>query len=139
MYVIRQDRKLDYGVQGKLEFAGMDNGKRKINIYINPDRRGVCSFLDPLAHELKHAYQYYEGRLGFAYKRGGSYDSNNCQRFEMEAGERGQIFSGKNIECHNKFELNKSDDFKLDPYYEKFSEEPSFKREDGGAFNTPNK
>lgn len=54
-------------MQGKLEFAGMDNGKRKINIYINPDRRrGVCSFLDPLAHELKHAYQYYEGRLGFA-------------------------------------------------------------------------
>ena len=139
LYVIRQDRKLDYGVQGKLEFAGMDNGKRKINIYINPDRRGVCSFLDPLAHELKHAYQYYEGRLGFAYKRGGSYDSNNCQRFEMEAGERGQIFSGKNIECHNKFELNKSDDFKLDPYYEKFSEEPRFKREDGGVFNTPNK
>lgn len=57
----------------------------------------------------------------------------------MEAGKRGQIFSGKNIECHNKFELNKSDDFKLDPYYEKFSEEPRFKREDGGAFNTPNK
>ena len=140
LYVIRQDRKLAYGVQGKLEFAGMDNnGKRKINIYINPYRRGVCSFLDPLAHELKHAYQYYEGRLGFAYKRGGSYDSNNCQRFEMEAGKRGQIFSGKNIECHNKFELNKSDDFKLDPYYEKFSEEPSFKREDGGVFNTPNK
>ena len=140
LYVIRQDRELAYGVQGKLEFAGMDNnGKRKINIYINPDRRGVCSFLDPLAHELKHAYQYYEGRLGFAYKRGGSYDSNNCQRFEMEAGERGQIFSGKNIECHNKFELNKLDDFKLDPYYEKFSEEPRFKREDGGVFNTPNK
>ena len=140
LYVIRQDRKLAYGVQGKLEFAGMDNnGKRKINIYINPYRRGVCSFLDPLAHELKHAYQYYESRLGFAYKRGGGYNSNNCKQFEMEAGERGQIFSGKNIECHNKFELNKSDDFKLDPYYEKFSEEPRFKREDGGVFNTPNK
>lgn len=139
MYVIRQDRKLDYGVQGKLEFVGMDNGKRKINIYINPDRRGVCSFLDPLAHELKHAYQYYESRLGFAYKRGGGYNSNNCQRFEMEAGERGQIFSGKNIECHNKFELNKSDDFKLDPYYERFDKEPRFKREDGGVFNIPNK
>ena len=138
MYVIRQDRKLDYGVQVKLESAGMDNGKRKINIYINPDRRGVCSFLDPLAHELKHAYQYYESRLGFVYKRGG-YNSNNCQRFEIEAGKRGQIFSGKNIECHNKFELTKSDDFKLEPYYEKLREEPWFDSTKGGAFNVPSK
>lgn len=57
----------------------------------------------------------------------------------MEAGKRGQIFSGKNIECHNKLELNKSDDFKLDPYYEKLGEEPWFDSTKGGAFNVPSK
>ena len=87
VYSIRTDESSD--AKNKLVYKGeREDGKRSIQINLKK-RAGMSS----IAHELKHAYQYYEGRLGFILDPSGKHvSSNDCKFFEREAFTRGNMF-----------------------------------------------
>jgi RHS repeat-associated protein len=98
------------------------NEIRKINI----DTRSDLFFMNALAHELKHAYQYYQCRLVFI---GGTKMGLNSQEFEKEAFERGNRFSGSTLLNNNFFKINytyKGDEYKTGYYSNLLSSRDSF-------------
>jgi hypothetical protein len=86
VYSIRIDEKLDS--DGALVYNGeKDDRKRLILIKLKKRAMSVVS------HELKHAYQYYKGQLGFILDQSGKQvGNNNCKTFEREAFTRGNMF-----------------------------------------------
>ena len=86
VYSIRFDEKLDS--DGALVYNGeKDDRKRLILIKLKKRAMSVVS------HELKHAYQYYKGQLGFILDQSGKQvGNNNCKTFEREAFTRGNMF-----------------------------------------------
>ena len=87
VYSIRTDESSD--AKNKLVYKG-EREDRKRSIQINLKKRAGMS---SVAHELKHAYQYYEGRLGFILDPSGKHvSSNDCKIFEREAFTRGNMF-----------------------------------------------
>ena len=77
---------------GQLTYGGKSaNGGSIVNINI----RGFESLtLSKQSHELKHAFQFYQGKLGFYVKNGIYIGSNMNQEWEKAAYFRGDIFSG---------------------------------------------
>ena len=109
LYVIRQGVALKGNVLGKVELGEIEDGKRVINISLADKRSSVYLFLKTLSHELKHAYQYLIGDLGFAIfyidgKR--RVTSNDSQHLEKQACMRGDMFSRGIKMARQKFDLN---------------------------------
>ena len=124
VYSIHTDEKLD--CDGKLVYNGeRDDGKRLIQIKLK--KRAGMSFV---SHELKHAYQYYEGRLEFILDQSGrQVGSNNCKIFEREAFTRGNMFEDAlHIEGSHSLPIYNIDPekytFQHGSKYEKFPEDP---------------
>ncbi len=102
---------MNFGVNinsdGEFKYAGQnESGQNVFNINIKQSSEILAWTFDEMAHELKHAYQYYEGKLGFAIAQNGSqYNTNNSRDLEVQAKFRGDLFFG-NTMTHNKtFEL----------------------------------
>ncbi len=94
------------------EITYKDKQMRKINV----DLRSDGFFMSTMAHELKHTFQYYEGRLVLI---AGTKKGFNAQNFEKEAFERGDRFLGNTLYNNNRFNLNysyKGDAHKTGPY-----------------------
>ena len=88
VYFIQNDETLKSN--GKLVYNG-EGENRKKHILIKLEKRASMS---TLSHELKHAHQYYEGRLGFILDQSGcQITTNNCKVFEREAFTRANMFS----------------------------------------------
>ena len=109
LYVIRQGVALEENVLGKVELGEIEDGKRVINISLADKRSSVYLFLKTLSHELKHAYQYLIGDLGFAIfyidgKR--TVTSNDSQHLKKQACMRGDMFSGGIKMARQKFDLD---------------------------------
>ena len=108
---VKMKKKTTYG---ELRYSGVNSsGQRKISINLATKQKDVFIFMGTMAHELKHAYQYYNKQLGFILSNGIQTSSSNSQALEREAHIRGDMFSG----CHNvtnkqgmrfNFELNPS-------------------------------
>ena len=77
-----------------------DGKMKQINIDIAPGGFPLNS----LAHEFKHAHQYYQGRLIFLAGTKGGYDSKELER---EAYERGDRFSGGLLINGNTLSVNR--------------------------------
>ncbi len=124
LYYIRSDVKFENTVKGgQTYYAGeVEYDKKKIR-QINIDIAPTNFPLNPLAHEFKHAYQYYEGRLIFMK---GTKEAFNSRELEKEAFERGNRFSGPTIYNNNKFNMLYKFDFQKFTFpnedYEKLDE-----------------
>jgi len=98
---------MNFGVNinsdGEFKYAGQnESGQNVFNINIKQSSEILAWTFDEMAHELKHAYQYYEGKLGFAIAQNGSqYNTNNSRDLEVQAKFRGDLFFG-NTMTHNK-------------------------------------
>lgn len=55
----------DNTTNGMLSYCGKRDGKNNIRIFLASKHRSVFMFMGTLAHELKHAYQFYSGELVF--------------------------------------------------------------------------
>ena len=103
IYRITNGVNLGKNVQGEVSYGGTNEaGLNIIQIDLAPTGN-VAFYLDPLAHELKHAYQYFEGYLGFSYDANGIKQSNNSIEFEKEAHLRGGLFKGNTMINNNRF------------------------------------
>ena len=123
VYSIQPDETLK--TNGKLVYGGeRSDGKRSIQIKL-AKREGMST----VAHELKHAYQYYEDRLGFVLDQSGKQvSSNNCKIFEREAFTRGNMFSDVLLTNGGRLKIYNLDPekyiFQHGSKYEKFQEYP---------------
>ena len=109
---------------GELRYSGVNSsGQRKISINLATKLKDVFLFMGTMAHELKHAYQYYNKQLGFVLSNGIQISSSDSQELECEAHIRDDMFSG----CHNvtnrqSLKLN----FELNPLNYKFTKGTSY-------------
>jgi RHS repeat-associated protein len=103
LYYISGDVKFnDKNVGGMTYYGGKTKYEGQEMKQINIDIASTNFPLGPLAHELKHAFQYYEGRLVFVGGTKGGYDT---EEFEKEAFERENRFSGNTLYNNNKFKV----------------------------------
>jgi len=102
---------MNFGVNinsdGEFKYAGQnESGQNVFNINIKQSSEILAWTFDEMAHELKHAYQYYEGMLGFAIDQNGNqYNTNNSKYLEVQAYFRGNLFRGNTMTHNNKFKL----------------------------------
>ncbi len=84
---------------GLTEYVGTNSkGQRKIRISLSTKFKNVYLFLGVLSHELKHAYQYYDKRLGFVVdEQGRTIGGNDSKELEREAFTREDMFSSNNV------------------------------------------
>ena len=104
---LREDEKNIYTVRTGVRLGGDDgrfsygyvlpNKKRQMFVEIAENKRNVCLIMGYLAHELKHAYQYYNRELGFLLKNGVQDDSSDSKDLERQATVRGNMFSGNTL------------------------------------------
>lgn len=87
---------------GLLTYGGQKNGMTQININIAAKYSGTSS---TMLHEFKHAYQYYEGKLGFYIDNYAtpSMSSSNSMPLEIEAHFRASVYSSANTSSFNQF------------------------------------
>ena len=78
------------------------NMMNQINIDISQDIGTDMEAMNPVAHELKHAYQYYTGLLGFYGKKG----FGNHKLLEQQAYQRGDLFNGSTMLYNHHFKYN---------------------------------
>ncbi|MGD9493446.1 MAG: RHS repeat-associated core domain-containing protein [Bacteroidales bacterium] len=91
------------GTEGRTYYNGQTTCNGKEMRQINIDMSDKTFPMSNLAHEFKHAYQYYEGRLAFF---AGSQGGANSKEFEREAFERGNRFHGNTQINNSTFNLN---------------------------------
>ncbi|MBQ3787926.1 MAG: hypothetical protein II849_03875, partial [Bacteroidales bacterium] len=109
---------------GELRYSGVNSsGQRKISINLATKHKDVFLFMGTMAHELKHAYQYYNKQLGFVLSNGIQSTSSDSQELEREAHIRDDMFSG----CHKvtngqSLKLN----YELNPSNYKFTKGTSY-------------
>ncbi|GIV45057.1 MAG: hypothetical protein KatS3mg035_2180 [Bacteroidia bacterium] len=99
----------DNKLSGKTYYFGVRNYEGKELKQINIDLSKSNFILPTLAHELKHAYQYYEGRLIF---KEGSESGFDSKELEREAFERGWRFSGPTMYNNRRFNITFDVDIK---------------------------
>ena len=119
IYRITNGVNLGKNVHGKVSYGGTNDAGLNI-IQIDLASTGnVAFYLDPLAHELKHAYQYFEGRLGFALDENGMQTPSNTKELEKEAHRRGRLFKGNTMIYNKSFktEHNINSQITLDSQY----------------------
>jgi RHS repeat-associated protein len=87
---------------GLLTYGGQNNGMTQININIAAKYSGTSS---TMLHEFKHAFQYYEGKLGFYIDNyvTPSISSSNSMPLEKEAHFRASVYSFANTKSFNQF------------------------------------
>jgi RHS repeat-associated protein len=85
---------------GLTYFKGMTDYEGKNVRQINIDLSRETFPMSNLAHEFKHAFQFFEGRVVFSEGTKGGF---NSQELEHEAFERGNRFSGKTLINNNRF------------------------------------
>ena len=101
IYKVRFDR--DEPNDGVLNLCRKQDGKYFINITIKLKAssikgNSIFRHLEVISHELKHAYQFFQGRLGFVIdKDGNQISSTNMQILEKEAFTRGDMFLSHNV------------------------------------------
>ena len=103
IYRITKGVDLGKNVQGKVSYGGKKDDLNIIQIDLASKDSNIAFYLDPLAHDLKHAYQYFEGRLGFALDENGKQTPSNTKELEKEAHVRGRLFKGKTMINNNSF------------------------------------
>ena len=102
---------------GVVTLGKMQDNKRIISIKIKlkaSSIRGNSIFrhLEVISHELKHAYQFYQGRLGFILNTyGDQISSTNTRELEREAFIRGDMFLDHNVTNSQSMKYN----YNLDP------------------------
>ena len=111
LYKIKNGVRLGEGVQGLVSYGGTDGKRNIINISLSSKFDNVSMFMEPLAHEMKHAHQFFSGELGFVVRDGKQINSSNSKELEKSAFTRGAMFSGNTISNNRKFKL----DYNLDP------------------------
>ena len=92
-----------------------DKEMKQINIDLAPTKFP----LNPTAHELKHAFQYFEGRLIMSSGK----EAFDSQELEKEAFERGNRFNGNTLYNNNSFNMNyifNSKNFELPDVYKDY-------------------
>ena len=115
IYRITKGVDLGKNVQGKVSYGGKKDDLNIIQIDLASKDSNIAFYLDPLAHELKHAYQFFEGELGFALDANGKQvESSDSYNLEKEARHRGSLFSGNTMIYNNRFDLKH--DMRKAPY-----------------------
>src|SRR5574344_1630402 len=102
---------LGENVQGVTRYGGSRNGMNLINIDLATKEENPVFFLSIIAHELKHAYQFYNGALGFVIENGKQISSSDSKMLEKEAFTRGNMFSGNTMLNNGRFNLNHNLDY----------------------------
>ncbi len=110
LYLLNFGEKISNDGSGEVRYGGTnDRGMNVININIKS--KIPHGNIGTIAHELKHAYQFFSGDLGFALdKNGKQVTTNNSMYLEKQAGIRGDLFFG----FPHKGDLT---DYKLDDRY----------------------
>ena len=107
IYKIQNGVNLGKDIQGEVSYGGKDGNKNVINISLASKHNNVNFMMESLAHELKHAYQFYEGRLGFVIDDDGKQiTASNSKHLEQEAFTRGAMFSGNTMSNNSNFRLD---------------------------------
>jgi len=132
---LRKDKKNIYTVlkgvdlgedAGRFSYGGTYlDGKRQMYVSIADNATNVHLFMGTLAHELKHAYQYYNGEFGFVLKDGIQVSSSDSKYLERQANNRGDMFSGRTKLNNDSFRLDynlKWESYELDKAYNKYPE-----------------
>ncbi len=100
----------NYGANtyGVIEYRGTNSeNQKRIQINLSARYKDVYLFLGALSHELKHAYQYYEKKLGFVVDENGrTIGSSDSKELEREAFTRENMFSANNVKNRQKMKLN---------------------------------
>ena len=119
IYKIIYGANLKENVNGQVVYGGEINGKNVIEIRFKTQIKNPMLNIRVFSHELKHAHQYFEGRLGWLLKNNKVEGTSNSIVLETEANMRGDLFAGPTMLVRKKF--NKTFDpnkFVLDSYYE---------------------
>ncbi len=93
-------------VNGKVSYGGNSNGMNLINIDLASKAENPAFFLSTIAHELKHAFQFYNQEFGFILTDGIQTSSSMSKELEKKAFVRGDMFSGNTMINNNKFNMN---------------------------------
>ena len=93
LYMLNFGKEISANGAGEVRYGGTnDRGMNVINININS--KNPHGKMGIIAHELKHAHQFFSGVLGFVLDNNGKQSSNNNYTLEKEANIRGSLFGG---------------------------------------------
>ena len=83
---------------GEVRYGGSAGDKNIININLKGSSKRIFGCMGTLAHELKHAYQFLIGDLGFILDANGNQrSSTNSQELEKQAFTRGDMFESHHV------------------------------------------
>ena len=129
IYKIKNGVNLGKDIQGEVSYGGKDGNKNVINISLASKCNNVNLIMEPLAHELKHTYQFYEGKLGFVIDdKGKQITASNSKHLEQEAFTRGAMFSGNSMLNNGKFRLDYDLNHRNYILPERYSKFPDYKQ-----------
>jgi hypothetical protein len=85
--------------------------------------------MSTFAHEMKHAYQYFKGILGFAFDENGKQiDTSDSKPLEREAGVRGSLYSGSTMLNNSRIGTHKNiypSFYQLNSHYDNYQDATS--------------
>ena len=113
---------LSENVSGKVDYGGLKDNSVVLKIYFETQIKNPLLNIGTFAHELKHVHQYLKGDLGFVInEKGEVIQSNISKKLEIEAGKRGEFFSGKTISNNKTFNMfYNPETFTLPDAYKKY-------------------
>jgi RHS repeat-associated protein len=109
LYIITETLSLKENVQGEVKYGGKtDDGHNIISVLIKDNKLSIPFRFNTIAHELKHAYQFYDKQLGFILneEKTKQVSNTNSKPLEKEAFMRGDMFSGKTMTNNKDFNKN---------------------------------
>ena len=131
LYTVRTGMNLNND-DGRFSYGGvLPDGKRQMYVDIADKATNVCLIMGIMAHELKHAHQYYNEELGFVLENGVQVNSSCSKQLEQQAHIREQMFSGCTMLNNGHFKLInnlKWQSYELNKYYDGIPEVTHVKR-----------